>query len=97
MASKQVKITDEELNAIKQVRVKYEQIMFQIGQTEIQIRDTEKLVENLTKQRETLHTEYAGTQNEEKSLFEQLSKKYGMGSINIDSGVITQEVPDEPK
>ena len=96
MATKQIKIAEEELTAIRQVRAKYEQIMFQLGQTDIQIHDTERILKELESRRKEHYDNYAKTQNDEKILFDNLSKKYGVGSINIDSGIITQEIPDEP-
>lgn len=96
MAEKQVRIKDEELNQIRQVRAKYEQIMFQLGQVDIQLHDAKKQVSALEKQRETLYSQYEETQQNEQNLFNNLQKTYGEGTINIDNGILTKEVADQP-
>jgi len=74
-----VKFSDEEVKKLKTIRDNFSDISFKLGQLEIS-----KL--SLAEQKEALETEYRTAQNTERALAEELLKKYGRGTIDIDSG-----------
>lgn len=79
-------LTKEELDQVKEVQDLYSQVIVELGQIDIQINDLNKLVEQLTNQKITVLEKYDSTQQKEKILSENLSKKYGDGRINPTTG-----------
>lgn len=71
----QKKLTEEELNVLKKIYNEYNKIMFQVGEIEY-----EKNI--LLKNAEMQDIEY-------KKTIEQLHKKYGEGTINLENGEIS--------
>lgn len=79
MATNIKKFTEEELNALKEIRRKFSDLSHKLGQNEIQrlAVDDEKV--NIVKSlNETIKLE--------KDLAQKLLDKYGKGTIDVDSG-----------
>ena len=74
-----VKFTDEEVKRLKTIRDNFSDISFKLGQLEIS-----KL--SLAEQKLGLENEYKSAQEKERALADELLKKYGRGTIDIDSG-----------
>ena len=72
----------EEIQAIKDLRVKREQLMSDFGFIEIRIQE-------LTLQKENLTNLLVEVMNSEATLSNTLQSKYGNGSIDLDKGEIT--------
>jgi len=83
------KLTQEELQSVKDLQSKYNQTIFEIGISEAQrlalVEQTEKLESN----KKTLLGDLATIEQKESELVKTLQEKYGEGSINPDTGEIT--------
>ena len=74
------KLTPEEVNEIKSIQETQEKLVTSFGELEFQIQTLELQKEKLVEQLETYRTK-------EKELANQLSQKYGNGTINIEEGI----------
>jgi len=74
------KLTSEEINEIKSTQETQEELVTGFGELEFQIQTLELQKEKLVEQLETYKTK-------EKELANQLSQKYGNGTINIEKGI----------
>tara|TARA_Y100000385_G_scaffold217980_1_gene227189 strand:+ start:150 stop:395 length:246 start_codon:yes stop_codon:yes gene_type:complete len=74
------KLTPEEINEIKSTQETQEELVTSFGELEFQIQTLELQKEKLVEQLETYKTK-------EKELANQLSQKYGNGTINIEKGI----------
>ena len=74
------KLTPEEVNEIKSIQETQEKLVTSFGELEFQIQTLELQKEKLVEQLETYKTK-------EKELANQLSQKYGNGTINIEKEV----------
>jgi|LakMenEpi03Aug12_release.lakeMendotaPanAssembly.Ray.scaffolds.fasta_scaffold3708409_1 hypothetical protein len=72
-------LTQEEIESIKNLRSKLQDITYSLGQLEIQLMDI-----NLEK--EKIKSIFTSIQKQEKELAEQLEEKYGKGTISLDTG-----------
>jgi len=74
------KLAPEEVNEIKSIQETQETLVTSFGELEFQIQTLELQKEKLVEQLEVYKTK-------EKELANQLSQKYGNGTINIEKGV----------
>lgn len=83
MAVKQAqKFTEEELNSLKEIQAKSQAATLKCGQlylSKLRLDEQEKFLQNQIKELE----------QEETKIAQQLSNKYGKGSIDIDTGEFT--------
>jgi len=93
------KVSDDELNAIKELGSKYSQISTAFGQLRVQKLILNQQLEQVEKAEENLDKDYVSTQEREQSLVKSLNEKYGTGTLNPQTGefVVTesQEKPEE--
>tara|TARA_R100000005_G_C4871365_1_gene127681 strand:- start:157 stop:462 length:306 start_codon:yes stop_codon:yes gene_type:complete len=93
------KVSDDELNAIKDLGSKYNQISAAFGQLRVQKLILNQQLEQVEKAEENLDKDYVSTQEREQSLVKSLNEKYGTGTLNPQTGefVVTesQEKPEE--
>ena len=83
--SNEIKFTDEELKKVQDIKEQYNKLTVQLGQIEL---DRNLLDE----QRKVLNTEYSNLRDMEMEFAKGLSNKYGVGSLNLETGVF---VPTE--
>ncbi len=86
-----VKLTEEELTSIKTLREQIIEVISTVGQTKI---TTELLKEELTTIENKIVEQtklYKELLEKEKSLVNGLLEKYGVGSLDIDTGIFTPE------
>ena len=76
------KLTSEELELVKQIKKEYTNLAILLGELELQ-----KI--NIDKERNHLLTVQSQLTDKETKLAQELTEKYGNGSINIDTGEIT--------
>lgn len=74
------KLTAEEIDQIKKVQTSQETLVTKFGELEYQIQSLELQKEKLVEELESYRTQ-------EVELANQLSKKYGNGTINIEQGI----------
>ena len=79
---KEVKFTEEELTQVQNIQKSYATVQNQFGQLKMaQIRLDEQEVE--------LEEALKSIQDEEKKFLDGITKKYGQGSLNPETGVFT--------
>jgi len=86
---KQIKFTKTEIESLENLRNAYAFIQNSLGNLEIQRLQTEQTLERLENQKILLETKYVQEQTNESNLLEQLTKKYGVGNLNIETGEFT--------
>lgn len=79
-----MKLTEQELQQIKDMQQQQETLIGNFGQLEYQIQLLELQKEKLVEQLES-------TRNKETEIANQLSEKYGNGTINIEEGTFTKQ------
>ncbi|MDA8978418.1 hypothetical protein N9F67_00945 [bacterium] len=81
--SKQIKLSQEELDSIKQLQNEQQSLVNQFGQLEYQMQllelQKDQLVETIGK-----------LQNEEKEIGTNLTEKYGNGTVDLESGMFAK-------
>lgn len=85
--AQEVKFTQEELDQIKSLQNKYNEIGIQLVQTKLAIRNATEYLDKLIEQEDQLTNEIVEVSQSEKQLAEQLSEKYGTGSLDMETGV----------
>ena len=81
--SNQIKLSQEELQSLKSLQEKQNQLVVKFGQLEYEI-------QSLELQKETSIDQLNELKKEEKLIGDQLTQKYGNGSIDIESGFFTK-------
>lgn len=79
-------ITAEEMKSIEQLKSSSTDLIFEFGQTELEIIMTDKRLNDLKSHKESLEQRYAELQSQELQLVNDLNKKYGPGTLNIENG-----------
>lgn len=79
-----IKLAEQELQKIKDLQQQQEILIGNFGQLEYQIQLLELQKEKLVEQLESIRTQ-------ETKLVNELSEKYGNGSIDIEKGIFTKQ------
>ena len=87
--SKEIKLTQEELTSISDIKIGYENVRKGLGDLEIARIQTEKRLDNLSNEKIRLETEYTTLTQLEANLVNSLDEKYGSGQLDPVSGVFT--------
>jgi ribosomal protein S24E len=85
--STEIKFTQEELEQIKQLRDNTNRIIYQFGEIDLELHLMHQRTNELQNLRTELQTEYQNQSNNERTLVDELNKKYGAGQVDIDSGI----------
>lgn len=85
----QIKFTAEELKSLSELQATYNQIVTNLGQTEIQLTDSEKNLEGLRDTKLQLLQAYDNAKQNESALFAKINEKYGPGNLDIETGIFT--------
>lgn len=96
-----IKVEEQELKSIRDIRGQYQQIMLQLGQAELQINDLDDALRQVEDAKKSLLNRYSEIKDAERTKMDELNKKYGAGNLNIESGVLTpfpnqEQNPQEP-
>ena len=83
------KLTNEELQKVKDIRQNYVSIQNAFGQLHLTKINLEKQLAGIDINYTTLSEEYEKTQDAEKALVQSIQDKYGVGTLNIEDGTIT--------
>ncbi len=78
------KLTDQEIKKVNDLKIDFNQITQALGSVEIQLI-------NLELQKEQLKVEVVRVQKEEVELAKELEKKYGSGTISLETGEFSPE------
>jgi len=85
--STEIKFTQEELEQIKQLRDNTNRIIYQLGEIDLELHLMQQRTTELQQLRTELQTEYQNQSNNERTLVDELNKKYGAGQVDIESGI----------
>ena len=78
--SKETKLTEEEMQSIKNTRNGFDEITVKFGQVEVEIA-------NLSSTKEMLIKELSELKNTEREIVKNITEKYGDGELDINTGV----------
>lgn len=85
------KLTQEELQKIQDLRVRYATITSQLGQVKIEQLILVDQIKNLEDLETKFVEDYRSLQTEEIEFAKSISEKYGEGEVNVETGEITVE------
>ena len=93
--SEEVKFTEEEISSIKEIRVTYFAIKNTFGQLGVSRLRIEQDMEAVDTAEDNLKKTYRETQEKEKDLVDGITKKYGNGQFNLETGTFTPNPTEE--
>tara|TARA_R100001443_G_scaffold74900_1_gene82492 strand:+ start:1028 stop:1306 length:279 start_codon:yes stop_codon:yes gene_type:complete len=80
------KFTTEELKRITDLRNAHAQKINEFGQIELELLLTSQRMDTLQETKEDLRAQYISLQEQEKELVADFNKKYGQGTVDLESG-----------
>ena len=83
----QIKFTEEELLSIKSIRDKNTALVLDLGQNELESFTLTNRLKELEIEKQSLQSNYIQLRKDEQQLVQELNKKYGSGTVDIESGV----------
>ena len=83
------KLSDQELKQILDLRTNYATLTAQLGQLKVEQIIVNEQVNRLSELEEKFTKEYLNIQIEEEQFAESITKKYGEGEIDVESGLFT--------
>ena len=86
---KLTRITDEEKEQVQELQSRYTQVTVNLGQVALAMERLKANLETLESQREELVAQHNTTQEDEKVLVEKLTESYGIGNLDLDTGIFT--------
>jgi len=84
-----MKITEEEMQNIKTIQEEYTQVGVQLVQLKLAQKSSQEYLEKLNEQEESLNTSIVEINEREKKLADGLNEKYGVGSLDMNTGEFT--------
>jgi len=92
----EIKFTEEELTSLAELQTKSATITNRFGQLAIAKINLEKQNESVEEEEFKLHEELESLKKEEQTQLESITKKYGPGQLDPQTGVFTPTVEVEP-
>jgi len=92
----EIKFTEEELTSLAELQTKSATITNRFGQLAIAKINLEKQNEAVEEEEFKLHEELESLKKEEQTQLESITKKYGPGQLDPQTGVFTPTVEVEP-
>lgn len=93
MANEEIKLTQEELKTIEDLRARYGTTTARMGQLKIEQMLVQRQVERLAEMEKQMEAEYISIQSDETKFANTINEKYGSGNINLETGVFTPDTP----
>ena len=87
--SEEVKFTEEELTQVQNIQKSYSNVQNQFGQISVAQVRLEEQEHSLAKEHENLVKSLKKIQSDEQKFLNEITKKYGQGSLNPETGVFT--------
>jgi transposase len=84
-----MKITDEEMQSIKTIQEEYTQVGVQLVQLRLAKKSSEDYLKKLVEEEESLNSSISEINEREKKLADDLNEKYGVGSLDMNTGEFT--------
>ena len=88
-----VKLTEQELQQIQDLRLKYANVTAQLGQLKVEQMLINKQLSRLNELENQFIKDYEQVQTEEEQFAKSITEKYGIGDVDVESGVFTPESP----
>lgn len=86
-----IKAEEQEIQQVKDLRDKMVELMIEVGQLQIGKQLLEEELSSITTKAEEYLNQYKVLQAQEDSLVTEMTKKYGAGSFDLDTGEFTPE------
>lgn len=87
--AKEIKFTDNEIGQLRELQTTYNNVVNNLGQTEIQLTEAEKNLDELKETKLQLIQAYETAKQTESTLFTEINDKYGPGNLDIATGIFT--------
>lgn len=87
--SEPIKMSEEDLQALKDLEISYSNNIYNIGKIRLEKILLVKRLKEVDDLEDALSNQYEALTKSEQALKEELSKKYGTGSIDVASGMFT--------
>ena len=87
--AEETKFTKEEMKIISEIQEKYLEIQQKLGQVSLSKLKLEQQVEAIDKVEKEILENFKKTQKEEKDFVDGVTKKYGDGTLDPESGIFT--------
>jgi oligoribonuclease NrnB/cAMP/cGMP phosphodiesterase (DHH superfamily) len=84
-----LKLTQEEIDAIKQLQSQYNKNIFELGSVEAQLQLLTAQIKSLETEKNNILSDLNKVGDKEKELVDSLQEKYGAGNIDLETGEIT--------
>jgi len=84
-----IKFSDEEMTQLGQLQQSYREKMEKFGQVKVQRLLVEQQLDGLESAEQQVEVEYKDVQESERKLVESLNKKYGQGTLDVETGIFT--------
>ena len=86
------KLTVDELNLINSIKTEYSHKIEEFGNLKMNKIIVKQQWDNLNSQEDILEKEVIEIQNKEKEIYKTIEKKYGVGTLNLQTGIFTKEL-----
>ena len=83
-------VSTEDLNKIRELQQKYSEIMIEFGQLKVEKIATQQSWTKLLQREHELEQLYLVTQEQEQLIAKEITEKYGMGNLNMETGELTK-------
>ena len=87
--AEEIKFTEEELKTVKEIQETYISIQNEFGSTAMKKLKLLQEVDYINQYEEDLTKNFEETQDKEKKFLEEVTKKYGDGTLNPNTGIYT--------
>jgi hypothetical protein len=87
--AQEIKFTEEEVKRVSELRDASSNKVVEFGQLKIEVFLTKQRLEELYRAEAQSEEDFKSLQEKEKALVEELNKKYGAGTLDLDSGTFT--------
>lgn len=88
-----IQLTEQELQQIQDLRVKYANITAQLGQLKVEQILVNKQLTRLNDLEDQFIKDYEQVQTEEDQFAKLITEKYGVGDVDVESGIFTPVSP----
>ena len=89
MADKEIKFAEEEMKSIQGIQDSYFEVQTDFGKLNLAKIKLEQQLDELDSADNDLTKKFVDTQEKERNFLEDITKKYGEGSLNPETGVFT--------
>jgi hypothetical protein len=88
---KEIKFTQQEIDSLQELRQLYANVELSLGKIEIARMQSEQKLEQLVNEKFRLEADYTQIQQYESQLVSELTEKYGVGNLDINTGTFTPQ------